>query len=136
LRTIESFLAINAEKPLVVHDKAFPAQENEPAPVAKAPAFPGARQKAFAQLWIVRPPGASAHRPPAVTLHARRSLISCASLRCATASRLTAGVTIFCQEVLQRRVVRHGIGQPPLQLAVLALKLLQALGFPLMMGAA
>ena len=48
----------------MVHDKAFPAQENEQAPVAKAPAFPGERQKSFAQLWIVRPPGAIAHRHP------------------------------------------------------------------------
>lgn len=62
-------------------------------------------------------------------LHARRSLISKVVRRCATASRLTTGVTIFSQEILQSRVVEHGIGQQALEPRVLVLKLLQPLGF-------
>ena len=60
--------------------------------------------------------------------HARRSLISWADTRRATASRLAAGVRIFCHEVFQRGVVEHRVGQKPLQLGVLVLNLLEPLG--------
>ncbi len=54
--------------------------------------------------------------------HARRSLISCSSLRWATASRLAAGVTIFSKKVFQRNIVQHGISKQPLQFGVLFFK--------------
>jgi hypothetical protein len=55
-----------------------------------------------------------------MALHARRSLISNAVRRCATAFRFPAGVTILSQEILQRRIVQHGVGQQPLQPGVLS----------------
>jgi len=63
------------------------------------------------------------------TLHARRSLISKAVRRCATASRLTAGVTIFSEKIFQRGDVEQGVGEKTLQARVLILQRLQPLGF-------
>ena len=53
----------------VVQDKALPTQEDEQAPIAKAPALPGQRQKQIAQFRIDRRPlqqgvpGLKGHRP-------------------------------------------------------------------------
>jgi len=47
---------VDAEKTLVVHTKAFPAQQDEQAPVAEAPALPCQRAQPLTQDSIVRPP--------------------------------------------------------------------------------
>src|SRR5580692_1783613 len=59
---------------------------------------------------------------------ARRSLISNTVRRWATPWRIAAGPTIFCQELVQRRLVQHGVRQQSLQLAVLFFQRPQPLG--------
>ena len=52
----EPFLPVDAEKPLVVDDEAFPSQEDEQAPVAEAPALPCQCTQPLSQGRIIRPP--------------------------------------------------------------------------------
>lgn len=52
--------------------------------------------------------------------HARRWLAPCTRQACATASRLTSGVTVFCSNLLEDGVVEHGLGQQLLQLGVIS----------------
>ncbi|PJN92345.1 hypothetical protein CNY89_30495, partial [Amaricoccus sp. HAR-UPW-R2A-40] len=49
-------------------------------------------------------------RSAAMIVHARRSLNPRIVLRCATAPRLAAGVTISCNAFLQPGIVEHRIG--------------------------
>lgn len=58
----------------------------------------------------------------------RRSLGPISSIRKSTALRLTINSQIFLQQFLHRRHIQHLIGDDPLQLGVLDLKLLEALG--------
>lgn len=51
-----------------------------------------------------------------------------AARRCATASHLAAGLTIFLQELLQRRRLQDLVGEQLLQLRVLVFRGLQTLG--------
>ena len=59
---------------------------------------------------------------------ARRSDRPITACRCATASRLAAGPTIFCQKLAKCRGFQHLVGQQLLQLRVLVFQGLQALG--------
>jgi hypothetical protein len=63
-----------------------------------------------------------------MALHARRSLIPNASRRWATASASPRASPLLSHEVLQGRVVQHGISQQPFQPRVLILERLQPLG--------
>jgi hypothetical protein len=60
--------------------------------------------------------------------HARRSLRPWTSTAWAAALRLAAGVTTFCQQILQRGVVEHHVRVEALELRVLLLERLQPLG--------
>lgn len=62
------------------------------------------------------------------TSHARRWLTPCCAQTRATAFRLTSGVTIFCNDILQDRNVQHGLGEQLLQLGILVLERLQLAG--------
>ena len=88
------------------------------------------RLHALTQAGIIRPPrpASDSHAAMADGFTRPPSLIPWASMRCATASRLAAGVTTSSQKVLQRHVIQHGIRQQPLQPRVLILQCLQPLG--------
>jgi hypothetical protein len=119
----ETLVAIDSEQALVVHQEALPSKQDVKAPVAEAPALMRQGTQPLPQSCVVWSARMLPHRHPHAADNARHS-------------RRTQNVgerqplawqwasPSFSQQILQRGIVEHRIGQKLLELGMLAFQYL------------